>query len=70
MEKKLLLKGFTKHTCSCKLWDLVEISCIRGVIVITRKIDDPIKYVHKFYHRKTYVKFYGEGVTLLNGKNK
>lgn len=59
-----------KHIYPCNVCDLNEIFWIHGIAEITKKIDDPIKYVHKCYHRETYVKCYDEGVTLLNEQNK
>lgn len=54
-----------KQTCSCNFWDLIGISCRDVVAAIHKKFDDPIKYVHKFYHRNTYITYYNE-----NGQNK
>lgn len=60
----------TKHTRSCKFWDLVGIPCRHGVIEIHSKVYDPIKYVHKCYDRSTYMKFYNDVVSPMNGQNK
>lgn len=53
--------------CLCNYWELMGIPCRHIVAVIHTKVDDPIKYVHKFYHRSTYEKCYNEVITLLNG---
>ncbi|XP_058759808.1 uncharacterized protein LOC131633114 [Vicia villosa] len=58
-----------KKTCSCKFWDLVGIPCRHAVATIHRKVDDPIKYVHKCYHRNNYLACYNEFITPLNGQN-
>ena len=44
-----------KHTCSCNFCDLVGISCRHGDTAIHRKVENPIKYVHKCYHMFTYI---------------
>lgn len=49
---------------------MVEIQCRHGVVAIHKKVDDPIKYVHKCYHRFTYMKCYNKVVIPINGKNK
>lgn len=59
-----------KHTFSCNYWKLVAIPCKHGMTAIHRKVDDPIKYVHKCYHISTYEKCYSEAITPLNGHNK
>ncbi|KAI5446269.1 hypothetical protein KIW84_014203 [Lathyrus oleraceus] len=64
------LMDLTKQTCSCNYWNLVGIPCRHGVAAIQRKVDDPIKYVGKCYHKSTYEKCYNEVITLLNGQDK
>ena len=59
-----------KHSCSCNFWELVGIPCRHAVAVIHKKVDDPVNYVHRYYHKDTYKKFYEEGITPINGKNK
>ncbi|XP_058744588.1 uncharacterized protein LOC131617289 [Vicia villosa] len=59
-----------KHTCSCNFWDLVGIPCRHAVAAIHRKVDNPINYVHKCYHKSTYVTCYNEVISPINGQNK
>ncbi|XP_058752080.1 uncharacterized protein LOC131625205 [Vicia villosa] len=59
-----------KHTCSCNYWELIGIPCRHAVAAIHRKVDDPVKYVHKCYLRTTYEHYYSEVITPLNGQNK
>ncbi|XP_058776094.1 uncharacterized protein LOC131650398 [Vicia villosa] len=54
-----------KHTCSCNFWDLIGIPCRHAISAIHRKVDDPIDYVHQYYHKSTYVKCYEEDITPL-----
>lgn len=59
-----------KYTCSCGFWDLVGIPCRHVVAAIHRKLDNPIKYVDKCYHKSTYVSCYNEVISPINGQNK
>ncbi|KAI5393748.1 hypothetical protein KIW84_060748 [Lathyrus oleraceus] len=51
---------------------LDDIGCDSRHVVasIHRKVDDPIKYVHKCCHRTTYIASYNEVITLISGQNK
>ncbi|XP_058781151.1 uncharacterized protein LOC131655272 [Vicia villosa] len=59
-----------KHTYSCNFWEIVGIPCRHAVAAIYRKVDDPVSYVNKCYHKSTYEACYNEVITPLNGQNK
>lgn len=44
------------QTYSYSFCDFIGIPCRHVVSAIHRKVDDPINYVHKSYHKTTYVR--------------
>ena len=61
--------NFTRNCCTCRVWDLTEISCKHGVATIYKNLERPEDYVYACYRKDAYVAAYKEMITPLSGQD-
>ncbi|KAL0379239.1 UNVERIFIED_CONTAM: hypothetical protein Sradi_3229400 [Sesamum radiatum] len=59
----------SKHSCSCRKWDLTGIPCKHAISAICNKKDDPEDYVTDCYSVQTYKRVYASAIMPIGGDN-
>ncbi len=50
----------TKKESTCRIWDLIDISCKHGVSAIYKNREQPEDYLHNGYLKETYLEVYND----------
>ncbi|KAL0406347.1 UNVERIFIED_CONTAM: hypothetical protein Slati_3948600 [Sesamum latifolium] len=59
----------SKHSCSCRKWDLTGIPCKHANSAICNQKDDPEDYVADCYSVQTYKRVYASAIMPIGGDN-
>ncbi|KAI8566916.1 hypothetical protein RHMOL_Rhmol02G0079600 [Rhododendron molle] len=54
------VSNLTRHSCSCRKWDVTGIPCSHGIAAIVKDKRQPEAFVHEFFHKESYVRSYAE----------
>lgn len=57
----------SRHTCTCRVWDLTGIPCKHAIPVISHRRESIENYVHPCYKKETYIKIYDHCILPLDG---
>ncbi|XVF48456.1 hypothetical protein PTKIN_Ptkin03bG0191400 [Pterospermum kingtungense] len=58
-----------KRICSCRLWQISGIPCAHACCIIWHDGGEPDKYLHKYYHKDTFLKSYQYSLQPINGSH-
>ena len=61
--------NLTRKCCTCRVWNLIGISCKYCVAAIYKNIERPEDYVHACFRKHAYVAAYKEMITPLSGQD-
>ncbi|XVF38999.1 hypothetical protein PTKIN_Ptkin01aG0000600 [Pterospermum kingtungense] len=58
-----------KRICSCRLWQISGISCAHVCYAIWHDGGEPNEFLHKYYHKDTFLKSYQYSLQPINGSH-
>ena len=61
--------NLTRKCCTCRVWNLIGISCKYCVAAIYKNIERPEDYVHACFRKHAYMAAYKEMITPLPGQD-
>lgn len=54
-----LVVDLARYTCSCRRWNMTGIPCGHAIACISKRHEDPVKYVHSCYKKEAWNRAYG-----------
>ena len=57
------------NTCSCRMWDLLEIPCNYAISAIYANKERPEDYVHVYFLKQRYIDIYKHVITPISSQD-